>query len=161
MQWLDVCNDPLLRDLPYKIELNEWGKIVMSPASTLHVLLQSVIHDTLRRATSDGLILPECPIQTTKGVRVANVAWASSDFLKAHGRENPFFMSPELCIEVISASNSVREMDEKRELYFECGAKEVWLCDERGQLSFYNGFGSLTASCLFPAVRKIEVDCLH
>ena len=32
MNWQEICNDPLLRELPYKIELNEWGKIVMSPA---------------------------------------------------------------------------------------------------------------------------------
>ena len=32
MNWQEICNDPLLRELPYKIELNEWGKIVMTPA---------------------------------------------------------------------------------------------------------------------------------
>jgi hypothetical protein len=33
MEWIEVLADPVLRDLPYKIELNEYGKIVMSPAS--------------------------------------------------------------------------------------------------------------------------------
>jgi len=33
MQWQDVINDKSLQDLPYKIELNEHGNIVMSPAS--------------------------------------------------------------------------------------------------------------------------------
>ena len=33
MKWDEVCKYPLLQDLPYKVELNEWGNIVMSPAS--------------------------------------------------------------------------------------------------------------------------------
>ena len=33
MRWTEVCNDPALRSLPYKIELNAWGKIEISPAS--------------------------------------------------------------------------------------------------------------------------------
>ena len=31
MQWQDICDDKLLQDLPYKVELNQWGQIVMSP----------------------------------------------------------------------------------------------------------------------------------
>ena len=30
MQWAEVLRDPSLQDLPYKIELNEWGQVVMS-----------------------------------------------------------------------------------------------------------------------------------
>ena len=30
MQWAEVLQDPSLQDLPYKIELNEWGQVVMS-----------------------------------------------------------------------------------------------------------------------------------
>ncbi len=33
MKWQDVLLDKTLQDLPYKIELNEYGKIEMSPAS--------------------------------------------------------------------------------------------------------------------------------
>lgn len=38
MKWSEVINDKTLQDLPYKIELNEWGHIVMSPVSNLHGL---------------------------------------------------------------------------------------------------------------------------
>jgi len=40
MQWSDVLNDKSLSNLPYKIELNEYGQIVMSPASNQHGFLQ-------------------------------------------------------------------------------------------------------------------------
>ena len=33
MQWQEVIAHPSLQDLPFKIELNEYGKIEMSPAS--------------------------------------------------------------------------------------------------------------------------------
>ncbi|OKH17440.1 hypothetical protein NIES208_09500 [[Limnothrix rosea] IAM M-220] len=31
MEWQDICDDKLLQDLSYKVELNQWGQIVMSP----------------------------------------------------------------------------------------------------------------------------------
>ena len=43
MKWQDVLSDKTLQDLPYKIELNEYGKIEMSPASFIHSLLQGEI----------------------------------------------------------------------------------------------------------------------
>ncbi len=43
MQWQDVLSDKTLQDLPYKIELNKYGKIEMSPASFIHSLLQGEI----------------------------------------------------------------------------------------------------------------------
>jgi len=36
MDWTSVINDPLLKELPFKIELDKWGKILMNPASNTH-----------------------------------------------------------------------------------------------------------------------------
>ena len=36
MQWQEVVNEQSLQDLPYNIEMNEYGKIIMSPASNKH-----------------------------------------------------------------------------------------------------------------------------
>ena len=33
MNWIEVCQNKALQDLPFKIELNEWGQITMTPAS--------------------------------------------------------------------------------------------------------------------------------
>ena len=41
MQWSDVLEDRSLDNLPYKIEINEWGQIVMSPASNRRGYFQS------------------------------------------------------------------------------------------------------------------------
>jgi hypothetical protein len=39
MRWSEVLQNETLRDLPYKIELNQWGKIEMTPASDNHSTL--------------------------------------------------------------------------------------------------------------------------
>jgi Uma2 family endonuclease len=109
----------------------------------------------------DGLVFPECPIQTSMGVKVPDVVWVSKQYLSEHGGESPFSKSPEVCIEVLSPSNTQMEMNEKRELYFARGAHEVWICDELGRLGFYDCAGKLAASRIFPDISHIEMDCLH
>jgi Uma2 family endonuclease len=66
--------------------------------------------------------------------------------------------APEVCVEVLSMSNSDIEMKEKRKLYFERGAKEVWICDEYGNISFYNPKRKISKSAMFPDFpKKIEI----
>jgi Uma2 family endonuclease len=35
--------------------------------------------------------------------------------------------APEICIEVVSPSNSVKELEEKKSAYLAAGAEEVWI----------------------------------
>lgn len=79
MQWADVVNDPSLKDLPYKIELNRFGQIVMTPHWPLHSEMQSVLQSELNRQIPGGRAVPEYAIQTSAGVRVADVAWRSDE----------------------------------------------------------------------------------
>ena len=57
---------------------------------------------------------------------------------------------PELCVEVLSPSNTPREMEEKRALYLSGGALEVWLVSPEGAVTFYDESGPLEASRLAP-----------
>jgi hypothetical protein len=41
MNWQEVCAHPALQHLPFKLETNRWGQIVMSPASNRHSWRQS------------------------------------------------------------------------------------------------------------------------
>ena len=161
MNWQEVCADPLLRVLPYKIELNEWGNIIMSPAPNRHGMLQALLVEALRRNRRDGMVIIECSIHTSKGIKVPDVAWGSVEFLKRFGELTPYPKAPELCVEVVSPSNSLLEMEETRELYFARGAQEVWLCNEQGALTFYDCAGLIPASRLFPEVNRIDSEYLH
>ncbi len=150
MEWREVVEDPSLRDLPYKIETNEWGKIMMAPASYAHGVYQGEIEAWLRKLTKEGRVSPECPVKTSKGTKVADVAWVSPAFLKKHGiKKVELPESPEVVVEIESPSNSAAELEEKRLLYFEKGAKEFWLCDEDGHMRFFNPQGELERSELF------------
>ena len=41
-------------------------------------------------------------------------------------------------------------MIEKKDLYLAAKAKEVWLCDEQGNIKFYSQEGEMKASLLVP-----------
>ena len=150
MNWQEACNHPSLKDLPFKIELDEYGRIIMSPVKLYHAALQGEIEFLLRSLLTGGKTLPECAIKTRKGTKVADVAWVSLPIWAKIKRETEASIAPEICVEVISASNSQKEMAEKRQLYFEAGVIEVWLCDEDGVVSFYNAAQQLTRSVFVP-----------
>jgi Uma2 family endonuclease len=150
MTWTEIINDPSLHNLQYKIETNERGQIVMSPATNKHSRFQSRISSLLEELMQGGEFITECAIQTSKGVRVADVAWASTGFLEAHANEDAYSLAPEICVEVISPSNTPEEMLEKRDLYLARGAREVWTCDLEGQMKFYAHAGKLERSEMVP-----------
>ncbi|MBK1703687.1 Uma2 family endonuclease [Halochromatium glycolicum] len=149
MNWQEVCEHPSLQDLPFKIETNEKGEIVMNAVKVIHSLYQGEIEYRLRSLLKDGKTLPECAIKTRKGTRVADVAWATLDRVKAIRDEVECSIAPEICIEVRSASNTDDELEEKRTLYFESGACEVWLCLD-GAMRFFDARGRLEHSALAP-----------
>lgn len=151
MNWQEICAHPQLKDLPFKLETDRWGHILMSPATNRHSRLQSQILRLLDRALSGGEAFIECSIATTQGTKVADVAWASGDFLLRHGTANPYPEAPELVVEVLSDSNTRAEMDEKKELYFARGARELWICADDGAMTFYNNHNVLERSQLVPS----------
>lgn len=145
-RWTELINDPSLRDLPYKIELNEEGTIEMSPASNRHGIRQAQIARDLGNALPHGSVITECSILTDIGVRVPDVAWASAGFLRQEGENTPFTRAPEICVEVRSASNTDREIAEKIRAYLVAGAVEVWIVDEEGEKKIYTPDGQRKTS---------------
>lgn len=150
MNWQEICDNPLFKDFPFKFETDRWGHIVMSPASNRHSHYQALIAKLLDRCISGGLAFPECSVQTAQGVKVADVAWASFDFLTRYNAANPYPQAPEIVVEILSPGNSVAEMEEKKELYFAQSAQEFWLCDENGDMRVYAADGLLPKSELAP-----------
>lgn len=150
MQWQEICDNPLFNNLPFKFETNRWGKIVMSPATNRHGFFQALIVERLLKLAPSGHCVTECSIQTTDGVKVADVAWASIEFLRRHGIANPYPETPEIVVETLSPSNTLAEMEQKKELYFAQGAKEFWICQEDGLMRFYNAQDRLESSQLAP-----------
>jgi Uma2 family endonuclease len=146
VRWAEVVADRALRDLPYKIELNAWGKIEMSPASNRHGLLQARIASELTRQLPGGEVITECSVLTQIGVRVPDVAWASVQFLDLHGEVTPFPRAPEICVEIVSPSNSGDEIEAKTAAYLAAGAQEVWTVSEEAAIRYFDAQGERKAS---------------
>jgi len=137
-RWQEIVSDPSLQDLPYKIETNSRGQVVLSPPKAAHSDLQGRILDKLREAAPEGRGLPEFPITTTEGVRVPDAVWMPEGRLEELAETgDPPTRAPDVCIEVMSESNDWEEMREKRALYLEAGAEEVWVVSEDGDVHFF------------------------
>lgn len=158
MTWEEVCADPVLQDLPYKIELNKWGNIEMSPAKSYHAEFQSRIAYLLQVQKPDGVSITECPIQTSENTKAADVAWVSYARRRTTPRDPFYTVAPEICVEILSPSNVLEEQTHKGELYFQVGAQEFWLCDEKGGMRFFDTGGELTQSLLCPEFpTRVEI----
>ena len=120
----------------------------MTPASNRHGMYQIKIGKMLSQLMRGGEVISECSLETLDGVKVADIAWASNAFLKKHHFETPFTSAPEICVEIVSLSNRRNEMGEKITLYLAKGAREVWLCDEKGNVTFADPTGKLKKSKL-------------
>ena len=150
MEWANVVNNPLLENLPFKIELNKWGKIIMSPASNNHGRLQFEIGSFIDKHKGDGKIIMECSIETSDGVKVADVAWASDEFIAKYKYDTPYKKAPEICVEITSPSNFKGEIEEKIQLYLAKGALEVWIVDNEGKIKYFSYEGELECSKVIP-----------
>lgn len=146
VKWQEITNNPFFRDIPYKVELNKFGQILMSPASNRHGILQNKVAREIERKKKGGIIIIECSILTSEGVRVADIAWASDEFMAEFGEITPYPKAPEICVEIKSPGNSKAEMEEKTRLYLEKGALEVWIVDEYGKANFFSHIGKIKKS---------------
>ncbi len=152
MTWQEICDDPLLAELPYKIESDEWGNILMSPPpGAAHSNFQGEIIAHLLRLMKGGYAQPEYPLQTAKGIKGIDVVWVSIERREQKPEDSlVHLLAPEICIEVLSPSNTRAEIDRKILLYFGRGAQECWICDQMGTMSFFDPSGHLAKSKLCP-----------
>ena len=136
-RWAELVADPELAKIERRIETNRHGQIIMSPPpAASHGGFQLQIGALLFSLMPTGRPMTECPISTADGVRAADVAWASPECLRDLGNRVCFPRSPEICVEVLSPGNTAAEIEEKKALYFDAGAKEVWICSKTGTMSF-------------------------
>ncbi|CAG1021108.1 hypothetical protein DOJK_00786 [Patescibacteria group bacterium] len=129
----------------------------MSFTSNKHGRLK-VYFGSLLESNLKGIALVNCSIQTVEGVKVADVAWCSKEFIKYHGYETPYTNAPEICVEIVSPSNSKEEMLNKVSWYLQAGAKEVWVVWENGIIEYYDGSGQLVQSNYIAVVQLPKLN---
>ena len=87
---------------------------------------------------------------TSDNVKVPDVIWVTREFIHQHADACALPVAPDLCVEVLSPANRTIEIDQKRALYFESGAREVWICGLQGEMEFYGPAGKPERSMLCP-----------
>ena len=149
--WHRVLNDPQLQELPYKIETNEHGQIVLRPHEPKHRIRQSKISDLFRDHASGRTRAVEFAVDTAKGVKVPDVVWISEKRLAEMPDDTEVSpVMPEVVVEVPLEGSTDAELAEKRRLYLDEDAVEVWTCAADGTMVFYDEMGTLDQSSVTP-----------
>ena len=156
MQWSEVLASPYLQDIPFKIELNRFGQVLMSPTSNARGAVLADIGHLFKSKLKKGVTISSCAVLTRDGVKVADVAWASDAFINLHGQVTPFPQAPELCVEIVSPSNTKAEIDHKISLYFAHGAQEVWVVNLKRKVSIYVGAMPSAKSKFLPSFKELK-----
>jgi Uma2 family endonuclease len=152
--WEKVLADSTLAGLPHRIETDRYGQIVMSPPpAPEHGEQQFGVGRRLHEFLPEGHVITECPVSSSEGVKLVDVAWISKARRQAQRGRPCFTEAPEICVEIVSPSNTRRELLDKKALYFAAGAKEVWFCHRDARMEFFQKEAPTTptTSVLCPA----------
>ena len=145
-----LCDDPWMANVYGKIELDVWGHVMMTPPPAYyHGVVQARLLEALR-ALTDGQAAVETPIATSAGLFAADITWASNAFFRAHADNVALQKAPELCIEVVSPSNSRKKLTDKRDAYLASGAQEVWIVYPKSKRCEIFGRQGLLERSAFP-----------
>jgi Uma2 family endonuclease len=164
-RWQEIVNDPELSQRPERIETDTRGQVIMAPPPDfIHRSQAKEIQAQLDRLSGQARAFTEQPVETTIGaVKIADVVWLTREQCQLLLEEPnlPLQPAPPICVEIVSPSNTVVQMEEKRALYFATGAKEVWICERDGKKRFFDSTGEIAHSRLvpqFPAEISIEEE---
>src|SRR5262249_14750299 len=133
-------------------ETDRHGHIIMTPPPGFrHSRRQDAIIGLLHQLLPNGQTLPECAISTADGVKALDVAWLAPARPELTTEPVGLTRAPEIDVEMLSPPNTQPEINEKRALYFDARATEVWICNLDGSISFFSGVNrALSVSALCP-----------
>jgi Uma2 family endonuclease len=132
-RYLGLAADPRFTDFAGKIEINEFGDLLLNAASRGHVLLQKRFGVFLER-TLGGEAITEMAVRIALPggagykLRVPDISWSSDEGFFEGPEELAVLPAPaELCVGIKSDSSTVIELEEKARELLAAGAREVWL----------------------------------
>jgi Uma2 family endonuclease len=150
-RWRQILNDPELDQYEnFRIETDGNGELLMSPRPPKPHNFKATKIATMLVERLGGEAAIEPQIITSEGIKVPDACWLHPDRYEEASDPDPFIIAPEICVEVLSPSNTPDELERKRGLYFAAGAIEVWICDRSNNMIFYAPDGVLTKSELCP-----------
>jgi Uma2 family endonuclease len=139
---------PLEEDSPLRYELNEFGEWIVTPRPTHeHQHVASAVAFQLTTQLGPRAVT-EVSVHTDRGIRVPDVVWMpAARWLEVKG-QNPLAFVPDICVEVLSPSNTREEIRMKVNAYLRGGAREAIVVGLKGEIDFFGPQGKLEASAL-------------
>ena len=165
-RWEELQADPEIRAWPGRVETDRDGNVIMTPPGGLgHGGRQGRCIALLGQYLPVGIPFGEFAVSTSDGNKIPDCGWVSlghpevqellTGDLDLEEEPKVFTQAPEICVEVLSPRNSLEDIELKKRLYFETGAKEVWVCGRKGAMEFFGSKGKLSQSKLCPNFPSI------
>ena len=148
-RWREILEDPRFANFVGKLDLDRWGRIVVSPVNTEHGGLAGELSHLLRLQLG-GRTLVEVGVRTKEGVFAPDVAWCSEGYWNERREQSPLEVAPELCVEIASPSNTLLDLRTKAKAYIDVGAMESWILFLRSKRIEYYGTGGVIQTSSFP-----------
>ncbi|MFN0300547.1 MAG: Uma2 family endonuclease [Burkholderiales bacterium] len=153
-RWAELCNDP---ESPDYFELNQYGEIVLSPRpSTRHQRFASRAVSQMQMQLGPEAVT-EVGVLTDQGVRVPDAVWMPPERWKQANNATPLPFVPDICVEVLSPSNTRAEIEMKKGAYLRGGAREVVIVNIDASVAFFGTEGERAVS-VFGLVFKLVPD---
>jgi Uma2 family endonuclease len=115
-----------------RYELRHGEPVIVPPAKFGHMKVQQVLRDLLdQAAVGAGRACTEFSFRPVPEheYRIADVGYCSKERWNAADPDGYFAGAPDLAIEILSPSNTMKEMLDKRKLCLENGSLEFWVVD--------------------------------
>ena len=150
--WEQICADPSLAALPYRVESDPWGSVILRPPLGVAQSYRKIrIAALLDRLLAGGKSSLNSPLRTIRGVKIVDATWISDErSTRQVCRGRVAALAPEICVEICSRGQQAGEIQARKQLYFQKGATECWVCEMGGKLSFYAVDGQTSRSRLCP-----------
>ena len=87
-------------------------------------------------------------------MKVSDVAWVSAAFIEEFGYITPYIQAPELCIEIVSSSDSKVEIAGKVDLYLAKGAKKIWVVYDNNVMNIFSYKEQVEDSVMSEGIRE-------
>lgn len=147
-RYLALESDPRFVDFAGKIEINQYGDLLVNAASRLHIVVQKRLAAYLEEHLG-GEAMTEMPVKVplrksrSVKLRVPDISWSSqAGFFDGPPELKVMTRPAELCVEIKSDSNTLKDLRDKRDELLEAGAKEVWFVfPELRRVEFYGPEG--------------------
>lgn len=145
-RWRELLDDPRFADFAGKIDLDRWGRMIVTPVNTEHAGTAGRLARLLEQQLG-GRALVEAGVRTAEGVFAPDVLWCTEEFWQARRGQTPLESAPQLCVEVASPANTLQDLHAKANAYLGAGASEAWIVFPRSRrVEFHGKAGALQRS---------------